>query len=116
MQYRLTTIVISGRDNVQQLAGSIHVANDEIMAELLRTVFIGCGKRARAHAAGVVAEPRLRVVGVADVNASAAEAMKTDFKFDQLQESPPGDGGDLRVLGERPASAADRTASHGRAG
>jgi predicted dehydrogenase len=52
------------------------------MADLLRTAFIGCGKRARAHAVGVVADPRLQVVGVTDINAAAAEAMKADFKFD----------------------------------
>lgn len=51
------------------------------MADTFTAVFIGCGKRARAHAIGVAADPRLQVVGVADINASAAEAMKADFKF-----------------------------------
>jgi predicted dehydrogenase len=55
------------------------------MADQLTVAFIGCGKRARAHAVGVAAEPRLRVVGVADINATAAEAMKTDFAFDQAE-------------------------------
>jgi UDP-N-acetyl-2-amino-2-deoxyglucuronate dehydrogenase len=52
------------------------------MAETLSVVFIGCGKRARAHAIGVAADQRLRVVGVADINPTAAEAMKADFKFE----------------------------------
>jgi len=49
------------------------------VAEKIKTAFIGCGKRAKGHVAGVLAEKRLRVVAVADPKAEAAESLKKDL-------------------------------------
>ncbi len=51
------------------------------MNQSYRVAFIGCGGRARAHAKGVVADARCRVVAVVDVKQEAAEAMNADFGF-----------------------------------
>jgi predicted dehydrogenase len=52
------------------------------MSHSFTVAFVGCGKRARAHAVGVQADSRCRVVGLADLNPAAAEALNNDFKFE----------------------------------
>jgi len=43
---------------------------------------IGAGKRGRLSSPGVAAEPRARVTAIVDLNAEAAEALKSEFGFD----------------------------------
>ncbi len=51
------------------------------MSKEYRVGMIGCGNRAREHVFGLQADTRCKVVAVADVNRTAAEAMNTDFGF-----------------------------------
>lgn len=51
------------------------------MAQTYRIGMIGCGKRARAHALGMQADPRCRVVAMADTNEQAMAAMNQEFGF-----------------------------------
>jgi UDP-N-acetyl-2-amino-2-deoxyglucuronate dehydrogenase len=54
------------------------------MSELYRVAFIGCGRRAQLHAAGIKADGRCRVVALSDLNQQTAEAMNADFEFDAV--------------------------------
>jgi len=54
---------------------------ESVVTSQLSVAFIGCGKRAREHAKGVKADARCKVVALADVNAAAAEGIRTDFGF-----------------------------------
>ncbi|MGU3470488.1 Gfo/Idh/MocA family protein [Paenibacillus sp. D51F] len=51
------------------------------MSQSYRVAFIGCGKRAYEHAIGVKADSRCRVVALSDLQASAAEALNSEFGF-----------------------------------
>ncbi|MBC8102221.1 MAG: Gfo/Idh/MocA family oxidoreductase [Cytophagales bacterium] len=55
--------------------------NEYSNSPLYRVAIIGCGKRARAHVPGLLADSRCTVVALADVSRAAADAMNTDYGF-----------------------------------
>jgi UDP-N-acetyl-2-amino-2-deoxyglucuronate dehydrogenase len=58
------------------------LANPNIMRNsTYRVALIGCGRRARAHLTGVVADSRLKVVALADAVREAADQMNADYGF-----------------------------------
>ncbi len=52
------------------------------MAQTYRVAMIGCGGRAREHVVGLKADPRCRVVALADVKPEAAEALNAEGGFE----------------------------------
>ncbi|MBM7564053.1 Gfo/Idh/MocA family oxidoreductase [Paenibacillus sacheonensis] len=48
---------------------------------LYRTAFIGCGRRAHEHAAGVLADGRCEVVALSDLSTESADGMNDVFGF-----------------------------------
>lgn len=51
------------------------------MSRQFKVAMIGCGKRARAAAKGLQADPRCQVAALADLSAEAAESLDKDFAF-----------------------------------
>jgi predicted dehydrogenase len=52
------------------------------MNQTYRVAVIGCGGRGREHVKGLMADPRVRIVGLADLNAEAAAKLRDDFGLD----------------------------------
>ena len=47
-----------------------------------KVAFIGCGRRARRHVPAILADPRCKIVALSDLNAAAADSMKSEFHLD----------------------------------
>ncbi len=63
---------------LRQLIMKVH-SSTRSDSKVLRVSVLGCGGRGREHVLGLVADPRVKIVALADIKREAAEALNEEF-------------------------------------